>query len=68
MVCVYRRVSPTVASVVKATKVNSVTDDRSLQPAGGSAAGDTASVVCQRRESLSAIVNQGTLDHPVTQV
>lgn len=67
MVCVCRRVSPTVASAAMATRVSTAIDGRSLWPVGGSAA-DTGSVACQRQESPSATVSQGTPDLPVTQV
>ena len=65
--CVCRRVSPTAASAAKVTRVSSVIDGRSLQPAGGSAVG-TESVACQSQESPSASVSQGTPDLPATPV
>lgn len=66
-VCACRRVRPTAAGAVKATRVSTAIDGRSLRPAGGSAA-DTGSVACQRQESPSATVSHGTPDLPVTQV
>jgi len=64
---VCQRVNLTVVSVMTATRVSTVTDGRSLQPAGGSAV-DEGSVTCQREASQSAIVSQATPDQPVTQV
>lgn len=67
MVCVCRRVSPTVASVVMATRVSTAIDGRSLWLAGRSAV-DAGSVVCQKGASQSATVSLATRDLPVTRV
>lgn len=62
-----QRVSPTAASAVKATRVSTVIDGRSLQPAEGSAA-DTGSVTCPKEDNPSATVSRGTPGQAVTQV
>lgn len=67
MASVFPRVSLTVASVMKAIRVSSVTDDRSLQHAGGFAVG-VGSVGCQKGESRSVTVSQGSPGLLVTQV
>ena len=59
--------TPTVASAAKATRGRTVSDSRSLWPAGGSAAG-MESVAFQRVGRPSVTVSQDTPGPPVTQV
>lgn len=66
MASVFPRVSLTVASVMKAIRVSSVTDDRSLQRAGGFAVG-VGSVGWQKGESRSVTVSRGSPGLLVTQ-
>lgn len=67
MASVFPRVSLTVASVMKAIRVSSVTDDRSLQRAGGFAVG-VGSVGWQKGESRSVTVSRGSPGLLATQV
>lgn len=58
--------TPTAASAAKATRVSTVSDSRSLRPAGGAAGME--SVAFQRAGRPSVTVSQDTLGPPVTQV